>query len=267
MSLKIFDPQVIFRIMDRDQAIERLSRFNLRDLARLPEQTHVLTPYSYYRCGALRHMNSKEREAFASLGVKTVIDLRTYVERRNKPDDPLPGVNVLHIPLLKEETMGITHGRGVFAYGAPPDMRVLYAGLVTNPESIEALKQVMDVIFDPKREGAIAWHCTAGKDRAGLVTALFLYAIGASEEEILEDYVKSNATSEPKGRTYRRLIRLLMWNKPLSEAVYKTMLAVPEYLLSAFDAIKESWGDVKTFLRDALGVGEDRVAAFLSRQK
>ena len=261
-----YRPSKIIMAMNRDEAIAILAPYNLRDLSYLPKDKPVLPRYSFFRCAALRKMNRKSLEALKALNIATVIDLRTNVEVHNKPDDAVEGIEYRHIPILKEELMGFTHGRGVFAYKTPPHMPTLYASVITNEESLDAIKSVFDVILDPARKGAIAWHCTAGKDRAGIVTALFLYAIGVSEEEILGDYVLSNATSEPKGRLYRGLVRAFMWNWKLAEAVYQTMLAVPEYLNAAFDAIKKQWGDIPTFLDKRLGVTKERIKAFLDKQ-
>lgn len=49
------------------------------------------------------------------------------------------------------------------------------------------LKQLVEI----KPETPILVHCTEGKDRAGFVTALFEALMGASKDEIIEDYMLS----------------------------------------------------------------------------
>ena len=266
-SLAPFALGKIINGMDRE-ALQILAPYNVRDLSYLPfGNGERIKPSLFFRCGALRKLNSPQREAIKRLGIRMLIDLRTSVETNNKPDDVIDGVVRIHIPILREETMGITHGKGVFAYKTPPHMPDLYRSIVTDERSVDALKEVLSIIFDEKREGAIAWHCTAGKDRAGIVSALFLSALGVEREEIYKDYELSNATSEPKGRTYRRLIRIFMWNENMAQAVYRTMLAERDYLKAAFDAIEERWGTVTEFLSTRLGITKEKIAAFIDKYK
>ena len=237
---------------------------NPRDLSYLKRKDGLgLKEGLFFRSGALWKLSKKER-SFLLSHVSTVIDLRTAVEIGKKPDDPLPGVKHYEIPILKAETMGITHGKGIKGYVAPPDMLKLYPSLVTDPESVEGIKKVMDVIFDPDREGPILWHCTAGKDRCGLITALFLFALGYEEKDIVADYCLSDKPSAKRGRHYRRLIRCLFRWK-LAHAVYLTMRAVPEYLESAFEAIRKKYGSIDAFIKDTLGLTKKRIDLFLSK--
>lgn len=46
--------------------------------------------------------------------------------------------------------------------------------IVTDDYSVSQLKKVFEVIADTDREKAVLWHCTEGKDRCGITSALFL---------------------------------------------------------------------------------------------
>lgn len=228
---------------------------NVRDLSYLvtPDGKR-LKENLIYRSATLRKFKKKDFAFFRSIGLATIIDLRTPAEIKKKPDPVLEGVNYLPIPLLREETIGITHERGLKGYGTPPHMPSLYAGLVTAEESLEGLSKAIKTIIDPNRKGAILWHCTEGKDRCGVLTAIFLWALGYREEDIFADYQRSNDRSEKRGRKYRRLIKIFLRKKELANAVYRAMLASPEYLRSAFDAIKDSCGGIDAFVKDKLGI-------------
>lgn len=54
-----------------------------------------------------------------------------------------------------------------------------------------AIKAVMEVLSE-KENLPVAFYCTAGKDRTGLVSMLVLSALGVSDEDIIDDYVKSD---------------------------------------------------------------------------
>jgi hypothetical protein len=61
----------------------------------------------------------------------------------------------------------------------------------------EAFKAVFERLKDVQAEGGILFHCTAGKDRTGVLAALILGIVGASEDEIAEDYALTRIGVEP----------------------------------------------------------------------
>lgn len=249
--------------MDKKEYTKR----NFRDLSiYVNRDGYRLAEGCFFRSGKLYKLSKAEKRCFDSLQIKTVLDFRTPEEQESKPDTVLEGAKYFTLPLVESEMFGITHeGKKPAKYSRPPHMPSLYRKLVTAEVAVNAIKGALEIIFDPKREGPILWHCTEGKDRAGLVTVMFLYALGYPMETIYEDYEKTNASSEPKGRKYRRLIRLLMFNKELAQGVYHAMLASKEYLDAALDEINKVYGDLSNFLHDRLGISEEMIAAFKER--
>lgn len=237
---------------------------NVRDLSYLSRPDGKrLKENVFYRSGALKKFSRKDLRFFQGINLETVIDLRTPGEIAKKPDPELPGVEFIECPLLTEETLGITHERGLKAYKEPPHMPDLYAQIVTEEASIAGIATAIKRIMDPKREGPILWHCTAGKDRCGLVTAIFLRLLGFKMEDIFADYVLSDEESEKKGRLYRRLIKIFLRRKETAEAVYLAMRADVAYLQSAFDAIKRTVGSFANFVSQKLGIRDEDIQAFV----
>ena len=63
------------------------------------------------------------------------------------------------------------------------------------------------VMEHPADQGSILWHCTEGKDRCGLVTAMLLTALSVSREQIVEDYLITNEVNGPKAEAmYQKLL-------------------------------------------------------------
>ena len=236
---------------------------NSRDLSTLQRSDGKrLKENLFFRSGSLYSSRKSELKFWDKVHLKTIIDLRTPGEIAKKPDPELQGVANVLCPILTEETLGITHERGLKAYKEPPHMPFLYAQLVTLKHSLEELSKALRIIMDPNREGAILWHCTAGKDRCGILTAILLKILGYDEEVIFRDYTHSERVTKPKGRRYRWLIRYLLWRKKTAQAVYEAMLARPEYLRSAFNAIEKAFGSFEAFVRDGLGISEEEINAF-----
>jgi hypothetical protein len=61
----------------------------------------------------------------------------------------------------------------------------------------EAFRAVFERLKDVQAEGGILFHCTAGKDRTGVLAAPILGIVGASEDEIAEDYALTRIGVEP----------------------------------------------------------------------
>ena len=54
-----------------------------------------------------------------------------------------------------------------------------------NPDQVA---KALNVLADGLREGAVLFHCTAGKDRTGILSALVLSFCGVADPDIVADY-------------------------------------------------------------------------------
>jgi len=90
-------------------------------------------------------------------------------------------------------------------------------------------------------------HCTAGKDRTGFACALILHTLGVSRDTISEDYLLTN-------RFYRRDPN---HSSDLPDDIKQVLGSVQtSFLAAAFEAIDADYGDLETYLRDGLGLGQ-----------
>ena len=94
-------------------------------------------------------------------------------------------------------------------------------------------------------------HCTAGKDRTGLVIALVLSAVGVEREEILRDYELST-----EGRAWRcDVVAPALEAAGIDpDAVYGLYSAPRESLQMALDHLDHTHGSVTGYLRRTAGV-------------
>lgn len=237
---------------------------NFRDLSYLVNEEGLrLKEGLFFRSGHLYGLSKKEHRFFEGLHLENILDLRTAGERDKKPDDEPFYSRGFEVPILRAETLGITHERGLRAYKRPPEMNELYRRIILDEHSSEAMGEALRKLLTV--EGARLWHCTAGKDRAGLLTALFLSALGYKEEDIVADYVRSDKINRKRGARYRALILVFLWKKKLAQGVYKAMRADKEYLHSAFDAMVEAAGSIKAYVHQRLKISQDEIDAFKAK--
>ena len=171
--------------------------------------------------------------------ITTVVDLRSEAEVGRKPDQLSghPDFHYFHCPLLAEgdgmPNLETDVGAGYF--------RMLEgSGLVAR-----ALRTVTAA------PGGVLFHCTAGKDRTGLMAALLLGLAGVERTDILADYQVSE--------TYlARIIRQIKARVPTLPAFAGASKA--EYLDQCLDLLEETYDSIPAYLR-AIGLGEEELAA------
>lgn len=134
------------------------------------------TPW-FVRSGSPDTLTADGERALRALGVQRIIDLRE-AEERTPHDHTLPVA-------------------GHALYGSPPPLtgrlEDIYAGLLRDRG--HALTAAVAAIAET--EGPVLIHCTAGKDRTGLVAALAQRAVGISSDDVVADYALSGPAVRP----------------------------------------------------------------------
>ncbi|MCR5610775.1 MAG: tyrosine-protein phosphatase [Clostridiales bacterium] len=188
------------------------------------------------------------------IGVSVVIDLRTPDESAEKPDITY-GAEYRSMPFFTESTPGISHESDDDTPDIP-DLNELYGSLIKN--CTEQLKRIMSIIMTHDfRSGAVLWHCTEGKDRSGIVTALILEALGVSRDEIVLDYLKTNLINIPKAEHLKEQLKGI-YGPEFADKVYRAMIADESYLKSAWTQMG------KNYLEETLGISGETVQRFRS---
>ena len=198
------------------------------------------------------------------LNLKKVIDLRTGLETEEKPDRTGKEVEIVEMPVISASTIGITHENmndKKAVLEAMPDMDKLYAVMVTNDDCVAALKNILHTIVE-NRDGTVMWHCTEGKDRCGLVSALVLAVLDVDEDTIIEDYLYTNKTAMKRGNKYFWLVVLAYRNIKAAKRVKRMYIAKRAYIDAAFDAIKHKYGSVDDFVKNQLGITDEMKQSF-----
>lgn len=161
--------------------------FNFRDLGGYPGAGGVrVQPGAVYRSDALHRLTPADVDILSGLGVDRVIDLRSPDEITTVGRGLLGGAGVEYltnpvIPTLDGE-----------ALGAPPvdDMARRYMWYLE--VGADSLVGAFDAVAE-RADGAVVFHCSAGKDRTGVLAAMILSVLGVSAEDIVADYVLTNS--------------------------------------------------------------------------
>jgi len=238
-----------------------LARLNFRDLGGLPVTGGLrIRPHVLYRCQGPASLNNDDRQELASLGIRLVCDLRSEVERAqamhdwgaatalmnlNLPNDFASGTGFALRMLLDDSTVA----------GAKSAMRASYAAM---PAAIRPhLAPIVDAICEGRLPAL--FHCSAGKDRTGVLVALLMLSIGVARDAVISDYMRS----ESFGHGLRAKGPLAhafgtMFGFSVDEQAVTAIVGVDaEYLTAALEAIDAVWGSMDGYFASA-GVDDRR---------
>lgn len=228
---------------------------NLRSTAGYAGAAGAVTSGGLIRSDALHRLTPAGVEQFAALGIVRVVDLRDTAEIRQAPSAVAAGgLETVHHPIFE--------GAAVPATGAAPSLRQVYRAIVT--DRVRALTGAVRLIADAP-EGAVLVHCTAGKDRTGVVVATALRAVGVSREDVVADYAAS--AENLAGEWVERMIAAASARSAgrLDDTVRELIATSPaEALEDALDVIDRLHGGVERMLLST-GLDEDALARLRSR--
>jgi len=223
-----------------------------------------------YRSGDLSKATDADLNEISALGIKTICDLRSERERLVEPDRVPDGdvVTFFNIPMRPIVDYHARSLRRLFSLMFGKERRMDYIG-----ESYKAyreyatgylpqLKSLFKHISNPDNLPLLV-HCSAGKDRTGVVSSLIQQVMGVSQEIVLADYLKTN---ELLGgyveEIVERLRKLAYFGVPWR--MYMPLFdARADYLNAAYAQVKEEFGALDEWLKKGLNFSEEDQAALV----
>ncbi|MDJ0312729.1 tyrosine-protein phosphatase [Arthrobacter sp. H35-D1] len=146
-----------------------------------------------YRMGRSEWLTEHGWEQLVDDGVRTVIDLRNPAERKRRPTDPVVDEDALaRLVVLHSPTENPDDPRYHELFHPYMNHPRLYADIVRLfPQ------QVADVFKElAAAQGAVVIHCSAGRDRTGLIATLLLALVGQSDRAAREDELATRGIND-----------------------------------------------------------------------
>ncbi|GAA3212551.1 tyrosine-protein phosphatase [Actinocorallia longicatena] len=208
--------------------------------------------------------------SLAPLGLSAAIDFRSPSEVAGDGADVLPaGVRPVAAPIAPGDANSPLTALASLATLTPQQVRDLlgdgkgarameqvYRLIVTDEAARRALGDTLRTLLASRRP--VLYHCTAGKDRTGVMTAVLLKLLGVPKETVYADFLRSNdelAAGNAQTLAYLR-------SKGIDADLLVPVLGVQaSYLDAAFTQIDTSYGSFSAFLAKGLGFGPAQQAA------
>lgn len=151
---------------------------NFRDVGGYPCRYGETSYGVLYRSSDISHIDDSDLGLASSLGIKTIIDLRSTEVQGKYPDhvSAFPGAAYCHLE---------ANGGGRI----PVDEEDMYASYFEMIEEPKSASLIFRTILNCEKPMVI--HCTAGKDRTGIFVSLVLLANGVDSIDVNADYLLS----------------------------------------------------------------------------
>jgi protein-tyrosine phosphatase len=226
-----------------------------------------------YRAGRLDALTPNDVRILLGLGVRTVVDLRRPQELRKAPGALRGQRGVVHHevdlggsgrPTEREEVERATVLRALAHSRWPGTQRALspasrarllawtleretasraacYFELLTARDA--EVGRALALLSRPHALPAVV-HCTAGKDRTGLVIALVLSLLGVEDADVVADFARSNEHVEAPADDLRPFVGV-----------------APDAIGSVLVRLRATFGSVEGYARERAGLSQRQLAA------
>ncbi|MBQ9058819.1 MAG: tyrosine-protein phosphatase [Atopobiaceae bacterium] len=214
--------------------------YNVRELGGYPASMGRPTLFHrFLRSDSLFGLTQADEEFLYGYGVRTVVDLRGDNEAAAHPDPQIgPDVAHVHVPLFDVNIAAEDDERD------NPELAHLSAEQVYLMvlEKKEQIARCMRAFIDAP-EGCVLFHCSAGKDRTGIVAYLLMSLAGCDRWDCLTSYIPSRIN------LMRAEWFIDQWHQEMTyehRAQFDSRIETLSYAIEQVD----SWGQTVAYLHD-----------------
>lgn len=233
--------------MTREERMINLEKMvNTRDLGGYETQgASYSRSHKYIRASSPSNATKQDIEDLLAYGVEVVIDLRGDFEKTHQVN-PFKDVDNIafyevdifqnaHAAVVPEEVKQYQNLGGFYIY------------------MLEAMKSEFKKVFDifvKYPYECILFHCSAGKDRTGVISALLLDLVGCHEYDIVKDYSESYENNKAINETLKEMTNI--------EEAKEYLKSSPRYMMELLDYLREHYGSAKGYLLE-IGMSYDDI--------
>ncbi|NLB89912.1 MAG: tyrosine-protein phosphatase [Clostridiales bacterium] len=252
--------------------VETSAISNFRDMGGYTTQQGTTVKWgTFFRSGSLHSLSEKEQLLLHGMNINHILDFRAKEEAALAPDF-IPENSFYHpVPALHEQSniarlASSTHLSSTIAkIQEEGDALIslfydLYKEIPFHNPAYEEMFALLDTMDE---NGALLQHCSAGKDRTGVGSALLLLALGVDEQTVMEDYLLSSIFRKSDVFPFEKYGLTADTLPPSAEKLQRFLSGVSkELLLSTFTSIKEKYPSFDSFFLQEYGITPEKRLAW-----
>lgn len=249
---------------------------NVRDLGGYrTEDGRTVKWGTAFRAANLSELTDIDRAKLETANISTVVDFRLDEEIESDGADQVSdSIPVQHLPILfplmdtngeflfTALSEGIASGDGDVVeelLGGGRAQEISEKAFVRNLDDEAALAsyaETLKMIAGTDEGSAVLYHCTQGKDRTGMMSAILLGLLGVPDDVIIEDFVLSNEyNKEYNEQTYSALKQ-----SGVDADLIQPLLEQREsQIRPVLDKVHDEYGGWDNFGREVLGLNVETI--------
>jgi protein-tyrosine phosphatase len=232
--------------------------FNFRDLGGYATRDRRSIRWgTLYRADGLYRIDDADLERLADLGVSTIFDLRTTRECDERGCFPIERhpASYHHLPMMQRTW----DEEGMTADGTPEFFAARYLTMLET--GAESIARALDLMAQADTYPAV-FHCSAGKDRTGVLAAVVLGVLGVGDDDIADDYSLS-------GPGVVAMVDWLREHRPelvmgITDQLRPETEAPRDAMLLVLAEVRDRHGSVEGYARD-VGVSDETIGEIRRR--
>lgn len=232
---------------------------NFRDVGKIyiSGNTYVNTGV-LYRSDSPSKYTESDWNVIMSLGINLIIDLRSDKENDKDSYEVPEGIRYTRNPVYNKDPIKsvMTHillNRKSLSHM----MSNAYISMIK--DRAKSFGETIRLISNNIKNGTII-HCTAGKDRTGMVTAMILETLGVNRHDIIKDYSLSNKGFRSNYEAFLENDASKLEQFGVSSEEMKVLfMANPEWLENALNDITNRYGNMENYLLNQAGLKTDTI--------
>ena len=254
---------------------------NARDLGGYPAADGKTVRHGLLlRSASLAEAKEKDLSYLSGIPVGTVVDFRMDFELRGKEDKMIPGARYVRLPvnssgidvadedakeLSRHKSFDIRKFIMIAAFNkrAQKIAHEMYPIMVMDEDCQKQFAAFLQMVVHA--DSAILFHCTQGKDRAGLASAYILSALGVDRETIIKDFDATNAIYAKDVKRLSRRVRFFGGKDKEIETVKAFIGANTDNFIKVLDLIDSEYGSMLNYIQGPLGLSDNDIQRLKER--
>lgn len=196
----------------------------------------------FYRSARIHDITPEDKKRFKDLGIHTIVDLRSKWEVEQYPDDT-EGLDVHYVNVDVMPQLDPAEISQMSKTSDGTSMQVFYKSLLDTRQA--QLADVFHALAKGTKMGATLFHCSIGRDRTGVVSALMLLSNGVDDQDVIVDYQVSE--------TY-----LMNFKARNMESVEDTFPTPNANMIEIIKYVNENYGSAKSYLKK-IGITDEEL--------